>query len=91
MEGFVEDKNSPISCHGIAAVRHDWFTRLDYLLPALLRPGCANLASLASGNLGSESDREDVGQSQSLWHYEPRPAKLYGGKGAVSQTTVSNK
>jgi hypothetical protein len=62
---------------GVAAVRHDWFTRLDYSLPALLRPGCANLASLAIGNLGSESDREDVGGSQSLWHYEPRPAKLY--------------
>jgi hypothetical protein len=57
--------NSPISCHGVAAVRPDWFTRLDYSLPALLRPGCANLASLAIGNLGSESDREDVGGSQS--------------------------
>ncbi len=61
----MEDKNSPISCHGVAAVRPDSFTRLDYSLPALLRPGCANLASLAIGNLGSESDREDVGGSQS--------------------------
>jgi hypothetical protein len=29
MEGFVEDKSSPISSHGVAAVRPHWFTRLE--------------------------------------------------------------
>jgi hypothetical protein len=60
MEGFVEDKSGPISC-GVAAVRPHWFTRLEesfhYQLFQGLNP---QILQERFGNLGFESDREDV-------------------------------
>ncbi len=62
MEGFVEDKSGPISCHGVAAVRPDWFTRLEESFHYQLFRGLdAQILQEQFGNLGFESDREDVG------------------------------
>jgi hypothetical protein len=62
MEGFVEDKSGPISCDGVAAVRPDWFTRLEESFHYQLFRGLdAQILQEQFGNLGFESDRDDVG------------------------------